>query len=210
MPTITVWEWYWFWFLATLALGLVVGSFLNVCIWRMPHDLSVVNPPSHCPACKTRLRARDLVPVLSFLLQRGRCRYCGARISWRYAVVESVTAAAFLLLFLVHGASPALFFDAVLVAALIAIFAIDLEHYIIPHELNWACILSGLAREGWGVLTTGGLAHPVRIPVPGGGALPVPASVFGALFGAAVFLAIGFLGTKLFKKEAMGGGDLRL
>ncbi|MBI3945073.1 MAG: prepilin peptidase [Armatimonadetes bacterium] len=189
----------------TFALGLAVGSFLNVCIWRMPRDESVVRPPSHCPACDARLRARDLVPVFSFLLQGRKCRYCKAPISWRYAVVELTTAVAFLGLYLVDGAGAPLLFDALLVAALIAIFAIDLEHYIIPHELNYFLMFTGVAREVYGRLATGQWSHPVHLL-----GIPVPASVVGIALGVAVFAGIGWLGQLAFRQESMGGGDLRL
>jgi leader peptidase (prepilin peptidase) / N-methyltransferase len=82
-------------------VGLVVGSFLNVVLWRVPRGESIVSPPSHCPSCDTPLRPAELVPVLSWVVQRGRCRHCGATISARYPLVELATAAAFVIVALV-------------------------------------------------------------------------------------------------------------
>ncbi|MCS6829495.1 MAG: prepilin peptidase, partial [bacterium] len=81
----------WYIGLVVFIYGAVVGSFLNVLIYRLPRGLSIVKPRSHCPSCKTELHARDLIPLLSFLWQRAKCRYCGARISWRYFWVELTT-----------------------------------------------------------------------------------------------------------------------
>ncbi|NLC57897.1 MAG: prepilin peptidase [Armatimonadetes bacterium] len=201
--------WFWVGFLALL--GAVVGSFLNVCIWRMPRDASVVQPPSRCPACNTRLRARDLVPVFSFLAQGRKCRYCRSPISWRYAVVETLTAVAFAALYFVDGPTAALAFDAVFVATLIAIFAIDLEHYIIPHELNLVAAATGILRDVWGRAITGAWSHPTALGVPGSDLeLIVPASLMGLAVGFLVFLTLGWLGAVAFRREALGGGDLKL
>lgn len=203
--------WFWFWLGTTLLLGLVVGSFLNVCIWRMPREMSVAQPPSHCPACETRLRPWDLVPVLSFLLQGRKCRYCKAPISWRYAVVETLTGAAFVLAYLVDGVGAPLFFDAVMIAALIAIFAIDLEHYIIPDELNLLLVMTGIGREVWGRVATGQWAYPIFLPIPWTEyQVMLPASVVGLVASVLLFLGMGLLGEWLFKREALGFGDVKL
>ena len=115
--------------------GLVIGSFLNVVIWRIPRQESIVAPPSHCPGCDVKIANRDNIPVVSWLLLRGRCRNCGTRISARYPVIEIGTA----LLFVVVGArfahSWALPAYLVLTAALVALSIIDLEHYILPSRI---------------------------------------------------------------------------
>lgn len=185
-------------------LGLVVGSFLNVCIWRLPRNESVIRPPSHCPVCHTPLRARDLVPVLSFLLLKGKCRYCQAPISWRYTIVELATGVMFVGALMVNGPGAPFVFDLFFVGALIAIFTIDLEHYIIPHELNYSAVLTGLARDLYGRWSTGEWSHAVSVGVD------LPASVVGIAAGVALFACIGWLGKWVFRQEAMGGGDLRL
>src|SRR5437667_5488147 len=125
----------WYWASVFFIFGAVVGSFLNVCIWRLPREESVVHPPSHCPGCDRRLGPLDLVPLLSQVLLRARCRYCQAKISWRYFWVELLTALAFTGLYLRYGlegrwveAIAACLFT----ATLIVIFFIDLETYYIP------------------------------------------------------------------------------
>jgi leader peptidase (prepilin peptidase) / N-methyltransferase len=117
------------------ALGLLVGSFLNVVAYRLPRGESVVTPRSRCPGCGTPVRARDNVPVLSWLLLRGRCRDCGASISARYPVVETVTGAVFVAVAAVTGLEAELALYLPFAALLIAVGAIDLEHRIVPNKL---------------------------------------------------------------------------
>ena len=124
----------WFWAAVFFIYGTVVGSFLNVCIWRLPREESLSHPPSHCPKCNKRLGVLDLVPLLSQVLLRARCRYCGAKISWRYFWVEMLTGLAFLALYFRYGMAGR-WVEAIaaclFMATLIVIFFIDLEHYII-------------------------------------------------------------------------------
>jgi leader peptidase (prepilin peptidase)/N-methyltransferase len=120
---------------ACALLGLLVGSFLNVVIWRVPRKESIVAPRSHCPGCDTPIAPRDNVPVLSWLLLRGRCRHCQTRISIRYPLIEIGCAALFAALGARFAHSWALPAYLVLGAGLIAISAIDLEHYIIPNRI---------------------------------------------------------------------------
>lgn len=134
------------------AVGLVVGSFLNVVAHRLPRGLSVVWPGSHCPWCGGAVRALDNLPVLSFLLLRGRCRRCGAPISWRYPLLEGLTAVIFAALAWRHGYPPnfgtfAAF--AVLATFLLALAAIDLEHFLLPDALTFGGIAAGLALQAW-------------------------------------------------------------
>jgi leader peptidase (prepilin peptidase)/N-methyltransferase len=117
-------------------LGLLIGSFLNVVIWRVPRGESIVQPPSHCPRCNTRLKARDNVPVVSWLLLRGRCRTCGERISARYPAVELATGVLFVVLavhFGPHAVLPAYLY---LAAVGIALAMIDLDHHRLPDALT--------------------------------------------------------------------------
>src|SRR3954447_12244946 len=113
-------------------LGLLIGSFLNVVIWRVPRKLSVVRPPSHCPQCETPIRPVDNVPVLSWLLLRGKCRHCGNPIAVRYPLVEAGNGVLFVAVAARFGASWELPAYLVLTAALLAISLIDLEHFIVP------------------------------------------------------------------------------
>lgn len=120
--------------------GLAVGSFLNVVIYRVPRKESVARPRSHCPNCDTQLASRDNVPVVSWVLLRGRCRSCQAPISGRYPLVELITAAAFVAMAVRFGADPALPAFLVLAAALVAISAIDLEHFIVPNRIVYPAL----------------------------------------------------------------------
>ncbi len=124
--------------------GAVVGSFLNVCVHRMPRAQSVVRPPSHCPKCKQPIRWFDNIPILSYLLLRGRCRQCGARISPRYATVELATGLLFLAVWLKFtGWLVPIYW--LFIAGLIVATFIDFEHYIIPDEITLGGCVAGLA-----------------------------------------------------------------
>lgn len=136
-------------------LGLAVGSFLNVVIWRVPRGESVVHPPSACPSCGTRIRARDNVPVVSWLLLRGRCRDCGAPISVRYPLVEAGTAVAFVLVALRIGFDWALPAYLYLAAVGVALALIDLDTHRLPNAIVLPSYLVGavlltLASAGTG------------------------------------------------------------
>ena len=128
-------------------LGAVIGSFLNVVIHRVPAGESLVSPGSRCPECGTPVRPWDNVPVLSWLLLRGRCRACGARISRRYPLVELLTAVAFAAVVAVRGFDEDLVLELPFVAALIALAAIDLDHRILPNKIVYP-------MAAWGVIAT--------------------------------------------------------
>src|SRR5213076_2962845 len=115
--------------------GLLVGSFLNVVAYRLPRGESIVKPRSRCTTCGTEVRALDNIPLLSWLVLRGRCRYCSAQISARYPVVELVTGAVFALVAVVRGPSLELIVDLPFAAMLIAVADIDLEHGIVPNRI---------------------------------------------------------------------------
>jgi leader peptidase (prepilin peptidase)/N-methyltransferase len=129
-------------------LGLAVGSFLNVVIWRVPRGESIVSPPSHCPACDVEITARDNVPVFAWLMLRGRCRSCNARISMRYPLVEAVTAALFAAIAVKvgpHAALPAFLY---LAAIAVALALIDLDTYKLPNVIVLPSYLVGGALLG--------------------------------------------------------------
>src|SRR5437870_13300245 len=126
-------------------LGLAVGSFLNVVIHRVPRKESVVQPRSRCPRCGTQLADRDNVPVVSWVLLRGRCRTCGEPISPRYPLVELATAALFVAVALRFGADWAVPAFLLFFASLLAISLIDLEHYIIPNRIVYPTLFGGFA-----------------------------------------------------------------
>jgi leader peptidase (prepilin peptidase)/N-methyltransferase len=152
--------------LLTIA-GLAVGSFLNVCIYRLPRGESLAWPPSHCPSCGTAIKWRDNVPVLGYLALGGRCRACRGRISPAYPIVEAVTAAVFVLQYFHLGWTPLLAVRLAFSCAMIVLFAIDLEHQILPNAITLPGIVAGLAASvflppGWrsaliGVVVGGGV-----------------------------------------------------
>ncbi len=178
-------------------LGLAVGSFLNVCVYRLPAGESVVSPPSHCRACGVRLGPADLIPVLSYILRRGRCRACGAPFPARYALVELATGALFAWCFFVFGLGPGLLKALVLTSFLVVITLIDYDHQLILDK-----VLVWLA--GAGVAINLSFAY-----APLGGsflALPVDplAMLLGGLLGGGLLLAIA-----LVTRGGMGGGDIK-
>ncbi|MCR3921841.1 MAG: prepilin peptidase [Firmicutes bacterium] len=175
-------------FLPTLAFiyGLVIGSFLNVCIYRLPVGLSLAQPPSHCPHCGRWLPAAELVPLFSFLWQRGRCRGCGVSISWRYALVEVATGILFAVLMWRFG-WPAMLWQAAFYAVLLVIFFIDLDHQIIPNRL--VLILVGLA-----VLALF-FAREVSFL----------SALYGGVLGGGLFFLLAVV-----SNGGMGGGDIKL
>lgn len=119
-----------------------MGSFLNVVIYRLPREESIIFPSSHCPDCETKLTALDLVPVLSFLLTQGRCRYCGAKISYQYPLVELLTALSFWALYSQYQLTLQFFIYICLVSTLIVISLIDLKHFIIPNKITYPGIIA--------------------------------------------------------------------
>jgi leader peptidase (prepilin peptidase)/N-methyltransferase len=180
--------------LAALAtvLGLLVGSFLNVVVARVPDGRSVVRPPSACPRCDTVLLARDNVPVLSWLALRGRCRTCRAPISWRYPAVEVLTAGLFALVARRFGWSPSLPAELLLVTGLVPLAVIDAERLILPRRIVWptgAAVLAALVAAA----TTTGQWHRLGV---------------AAICAAAAFAA--FLALHLVSPSGLGFGDVRL
>ena len=168
-------------------LGLALGSFLNVVIARVPAGGSLVHPGSACPGCSAPLAWYDNIPVASFVALRGRCRACGMRISWRYPIVEVVTAAILVLAYLAFGPSAGFLVACVLLPGLIAMTAIDLQHQMIPD-----------------VITLPGIPVGLLINVATGHISWVD-SIIGILVGGGLFLVI-----ILASRGGMGGGDLKL
>jgi leader peptidase (prepilin peptidase)/N-methyltransferase len=181
-------------------LGLIVGSYLNVVIYRLPLGISTVLPRSRCPACGAAIRAWDNVPVVSFLLLRGRCRACGAPIAARYPLIEGATGLLFLGSFLRFGISWAAVAGALFCALMATLAMIDLDHMILPDVLTWPGIAAGIllqpliswARPG----ATGWRAMA-------GGAL-------GAAVGAGILLAVWGGWYLLRHEEGMGLGDVKM
>jgi leader peptidase (prepilin peptidase) / N-methyltransferase len=142
---------------AAAVLGAVIGSFLNVVIHRLPLGESLVSPGSHCPSCGAPVRARDNVPVLSWLLLRGRCRDCGAPISPRYPTVEALTAAGFAAVVAARGFDSDLWLELPFVACLIALAGIDLDHQLLPNKIVYPMAVYGVAATA--LVQSGDLAE---------------------------------------------------
>ncbi len=202
--------------------GSIIGSFLNVCIHRMPLGESVVWPSSHCPHCKKRIPAYDNIPFLSFLLLGGRCRFCKERISWRYPFVELLTAWLFVALLNHFGLTFSFFLAAVFCGGLIIATFIDIDHRIIPDEISLGGIVVGLVLN---VISTILWPLPFDLKNPLQTFLysppPVLDAFMGIIIGGGIIYATGvgfdFVYFKLLKHppiqgetESMGGGDVKL
>ncbi len=180
----------WYYVIA-IFFGLFIGSFLNVCIYRIPRGLSIVWPGSKCPDCDTPIRAYDNIPLLSWIILRGKCRTCRQRISVRYPIVEALTSVIAIVFLHKYGLTPQFFIYYAFACALITITYIDLDFQIIPDRLSLGGIIVGLLCVYW-------------LPVSYKDAL------IGMVFGGGVLLAIIYGYYFLTKKQGMGGGDVKL
>ncbi|TAL17553.1 prepilin peptidase [bacterium] len=173
-------------------LGAMVGSFLNVVIYRLPREESLSTPPSRCPGCGTRIAPWNNIPIISFILLRGKCASCGIKISPRYPAVETLMGVLSLYLWTLHGETP-LAFGAyfVFLAGLVAATFIDLDHKIIPDSISLGGIPLGLA-----------LSHVTGIGWK--------ASLLGIAAGGGILLAVSLAYLYIMKKEGMGMGDVKL
>ncbi|MGA2780378.1 MAG: prepilin peptidase [Smithella sp.] len=172
--------------------GAAIGSFLNVCIFRLPAETSIVKPRSQCPHCQHPIRNCDNIPLISFIILRGKCRDCGEKISWRYPLVELITAVLALLLFLKFGLTLEFLVFFIFTAVLIVITFIDLDHQIIPDIIT----LPGIPIFS--------LAAIFLVKIPW---LEV---LLGLLIGGGVLFTIAFVYELISKREGMGGGDIKL
>lgn len=168
-------------------LGLVIGSFVNVCIYRIPRGESVIYNPSHCTSCNTNLEFLDLIPLISYILLKGKCRYCGEGIKVRYPFVELLTGGIFLITFLHIGFDVLLIKYLVLFSALIAVTFIDLDHQIIPNKLIFFILT-------WGI--TWQIFYPELFWYQAAG---------GAILGGGPLLLAAII-----SRGGMGGGDIKL
>lgn len=172
-------------------LGLAIGSFLNVCIHRIPRGESLNHPPSRCPHCGQGLRWFDNVPVFGYLWLRGRCRACRAPISIRYPIVEIVTMALFLVHYAVFGWTPLLAVRLLFACAMVVLFAIDLEHHLLPNVITLPGIVAGLL---FSVVLPPGIVN----------------ALIGVVVGGGVLWAIGEAYYRYSGQEGMGGGDVKM
>lgn len=186
--------------LLVFLFGACIGSFLNVCIYRIPREESVVHPRSHCPACLQLIAWYDNLPVLSYIGLKGKCRHCGGRISPRYALVELLTAVLFLAVWNEYGWDARTPVFLVMVSGLLLGTFVDLEHYIIPDRVSLGGMVTGLLFSGLVPAL-----HQESAVVPA-----LIASVIGLVAGAGSLYLVGELGHLMLKKEAMGLGDVKL
>ena len=192
-----------YFYAVSLLLGLVLGSFLNVVIYRLPRHESLVRPGSRCPSCETPIRFYDNIPVASWLVLRGRCRACGSRISPRYPLVEAITGAAFALAFWRFGLDWPLLVAWAFIAAMVAVAFIDYDHMIIPNKIVLPGAVVGLMAsvaihpQRWWVYVAGSLGAAAFLFLlamvwPGGmGPGDIKMALFmGAVLGAYVMVAL--------------------
>ncbi len=173
-------------------LGAVIGSFLNVCIYRIPEGLSIVSPPSSCPKCGHKIRWYENIPIISYLFLLGRCSACKVGISWRYPAIEALTGIIFTLVLYYFGFSEATLVYWLFAASLVVITFIDLDHQIIPDVISLPGIPIGFLCSFF-------------IPW-----LAWYDSLLGILLGGGILFAVAWLYEVLAKREGMGGGDIKL
>ncbi len=183
------------------AIGAIVGSFLNVVIHRYPREESIVFPGSHCPHCNRAIRWYDNIPILSFAVLRGRCRGCGAGIAWRYPLVELANALFYLATFLRTGPSVAFVAVAAIISMTIVLIYIDADIQILPDVIDIPGIAIGM---GIGALALGIMNPSLML------ASSLLDSLFGALLGAAILLALIGAYWLVRRAEGMGLGDVKM
>lgn len=181
-------------------MGMIVGSFLNVCIYRLQRDESIVTPGSHCPNCKHPIPWHDNIPVISYLVLLGKCRFCKKAISPRYVLVEILTGLLFAALFLALGATPKLLSCLILVSGLVVVTFIDFDTQTIPDHITFSGIALGPILA---VLFPSVMGEASRM-------MALFSSLGGAVLGGAMIFLIAQVGKLIFKKEAMGDGDIFL
>ena len=175
-------------------LGLLIGSFLNVCIYRIPRGESIAYPPSHCTTCGNNIVAYDLIPVISWIFLRGKCRKCGQKISSRYALVELATAILFLLTYFEYGLSIFLLRYLILIPFLIVIAMIDYDTMDVYSTTTWLAIAVGIVLLGVNFYL----------------GQPVVTYVYGGLLGAGTITFIILLSKLILGTEGMGWGDAEI
>lgn len=200
----------------TFIFGSVIGSFLNVCIYRLPRGESIVFSPSHCTSCGTRIKYYNNIPILSYILLRGRCGTCGKRISPIYPIVEILSGLISASLVWKFGLTIQTLFYVIFLFALIVVTFIDLEHQIIPNVITLPGIIVGLIYSAlitdWGsAQTTLSSLHfdlwsIIRIL----NEVPIFDSLFGIILGGGILFLIGSLYEIIRKREGMGLGDVKL
>jgi leader peptidase (prepilin peptidase)/N-methyltransferase len=204
-------------FIIAGAFGVIIGSFLNVVIHRLPREESIVFPNSRCPSCGTAIAAYDNLPVLSYLILRGRCRSCQAGIAWRYPAVELLTGLLFVAVAWHDGLSLMMPFDLVFSSAILALIFIDAEHMILPNAITYPGIVFALvARLAIPYFSTtahfddfASLMHGMLHGLPAWSVSLIGAAIGGLIGGGSLWL-MGWTWEKLRGIEAMGLGDVKM
>ncbi|OPX38304.1 MAG: prepilin peptidase [Desulfobacteraceae bacterium 4484_190.1] len=178
--------------IASFLFGMIIGSFMNVCIYRIPLKKSIISPPSSCTNCGNKIRFYDNIPLISYLLLSGKCRYCGQRIALIYPAVEILTGLLSFLLFIRYGPSYQYLFFFLFIATLVTISFIDIHHTIIPDVLS----ISGIVA-GWAVSIIPGHISLVN-------------SLIGTIAGGGSLFLVAFIYERITGRPGMGGGDLKL
>ncbi len=181
--------------------GLIFGSFANVCIYRLPKGKSIVKPGSYCPYCKKEILWYDNIPLLSYIILKGKCRNCGKKISPRYFIVELLTGILFFLIYKNFGLNSSFFIYSLFVLSLIIISFIDIETFLISDIIVIPGIFLGLIFSFF---------FPNIQLLEGKNLEGLFYSLEGLLLGGGILLFFAFLGKLAFKKDAMGGGDIKL
>ncbi|MEI8217706.1 MAG: prepilin peptidase [Elusimicrobiota bacterium] len=184
--------------LAVFIFGCLIGSFTNVCMYRIPLDQSICHPRSHCTSCNTLISWYDNVPIFSYIVLGRKCRHCGSPISWRYPFVEFLTGTAFFLIAYYYSLQMIVPFFLYYSFVMICISGIDISSQIIPDVFSLSLIAVGIGSSIFNPLLGNGPGERIFNSLLGMGA------------GGGILLLLGILGTWMFKKDAMGGGDLKL
>ena len=189
--------------------GLLIGSFLNVCIFRLPRDLSVISPRSFCPECETQIAAWDNIPVLSYLILGGKCRQCKQKIPWSYPVVELSTGLAFALAAFALGWTPAALKMCFFWAILIDLIATDFEERILPDEFTLGGTAVGLIFAAFVQMDFGPVSMFLYHKLPQRW-ISVSESVVSAAFPCIVIWLVGWIYEKFRHREGLGLGDVKM
>ena len=180
-------------FIVMFILGTILGSFYNVVGYRLPKGQSIIYPSSHCPKCNHKLSVLELIPILSFIITKGKCRHCQKKISWFYPIFELITGLLFGILYLVYGLTPEIIIPLTFISMLIIIVISD-YHYMIIND---------------SILIVFGILLSLEILLING-INPLISSLINAVFAFLTMYGLKLLGNFLFKKESMGDGDIKL
>jgi leader peptidase (prepilin peptidase) / N-methyltransferase len=195
--------------LLAAAFGLLIGSFLNVCIYRLPRERSVIKPRSYCPRCRQTIAWYDNIPVLSYVILRGQCRHCGLKIACRYPLVEILTGVAFGVIVWLYGPTPLAVRFVVLASILIALAFTDLARRILPDELTLGGAAIGLILAGL-IPLEHDVGFFVLRPALGVVGASLAASAIGALIPCSILGGIGWVWGKLRGMDVLGLGDVKM